>query len=115
MICALSFINGKVHFRSKYVATQQHMEEEKRKQFLYMGQMGTRNKQLFKDSLKALFSMVTGSVFNLQFRNPSNTNVFFWGGKVYRFSFILLHCSHQILMFSIVRGENLAPLFGGMI
>jgi len=82
MICALSFINGKVHFRSKYVATQQHMEEEKRKQFLYMGQMGTRNKQLFKDSLKALFSMVTGSAFNLQFRNPSNTNVFFWGGKL---------------------------------
>ena len=89
MICALTFVDGRVHFRSKYVATQHHIEEETKKQFLYMGQMGTRNKHLVRDSMRALFSMVTGSPFSLQFRNPSNTNVFFWGGKVNEFAFII--------------------------
>ena len=85
MICALSFIDGRVHFHSKYVATHHHLEEEKKKQFVYMGQMGTRNKHLIRDSMKALFSIATGKSLNLQFRNPSNTNVFFWGGKVGEF------------------------------
>ena len=82
MICALSFIDGQVHFRSKYVASKQRLEEEEKKKFIYMGQMGTRDKRLVADTMKALSSLVTGSQINMQFRNPSNTNAFYWGGKV---------------------------------
>ena len=82
MVCSLTFIDGQVHFQSKYVLSKHRLEENAKKKFLYAGQMGTRNKRLLGDSLKALSSMVTGKSLNLQLRNPSNTNVFYWGGKV---------------------------------
>eukprot|EP00795_Rhopilema_esculentum_P003089 gene3089-1377_t len=82
MVCSLTFIDGQVHFQSKYVLSKHRLEENAKKKFLYAGQMGTRNKRLVGDSLKALSSMVTGKSLNLQLRNPSNTNVFYWGGKL---------------------------------
>eukprot|EP00794_Sanderia_malayensis_P020118 gene20118-22089_t len=82
MICALTIIDGQVHFKSKFVLSPHRLEEEKEKKFIYRGQMGTANKQPVKDTIKALSALVTGSKLSLNFRNPSNTNVFYWGGKL---------------------------------
>ena len=82
MVCKVSFIDGKVHFCSKFVKTKQHMDEMKEQKFIYAGQMGTRNHSRFRDAVAATFGMVTGNFPKLVFRNPSNTNAFYWGGKV---------------------------------
>ncbi len=82
MICAVTIVDGQVHFKSKFVVSPHRQEEEEKKQFIYRGQMGTANKRIFSDTVKALSAIVTGSNIRLQFRNPSNTNVFYWGGKV---------------------------------
>lgn len=101
MICALSFVNGKVHFRSKYVMSPHRLEEEAKKKFIYAGQMGTRNKSIIRDSLKAMLSIVTGSNLDLKFRNPSNTNVFYWGGKVTFDFYINLNFALLMILISI--------------
>ncbi|ORY44294.1 carotenoid oxygenase [Rhizoclosmatium globosum] len=51
MICALQFSNGRVHFRSKFVDTWQHHQEQIHRAFLFRGQMGTSNAEInSKDS-----------------------------------------------------------------
>eukprot|EP00494_Astrolonche_serrata_P028341 UN28607 len=79
-ICALTFINGAVHFKSKFVNTKTRQKEKERKEFLYPGQMGTRHWADIRltDAFKALM----GRRIKLEFRDPSNTNVFLWGGKL---------------------------------
>ena len=82
MIVALTFINGRVHLRTKFVESNHRMEEQEKKKFLYRGQMGTNPNSALKDTMLFLKSMATMSKPRLQYRNPSNTNVFYWGGKV---------------------------------
>ena len=82
MVCKLTFTNGQAHFQSKFVRSKHRQEEEKAKKFLYMGQMGTRGGNRLKDTVSAVASILTGSAPKLKFRNPSNTNSFYWGGKV---------------------------------
>ena len=82
MVCKVSFIDGKVHFCSKFVKTKQHMDEMKKRKFIYAGQLGTRNHSRVRDTLGTTFGMITGNFPKLVFRNPSNTNACYWGGKV---------------------------------
>jgi len=82
MVCKLTFTNGQAHFQSKFVRSKHRQEEEKAKKFLYMGQMGTRGGNRLKDTVSAVASILTGSAPKLKFRNPSNTNSFYWGGKI---------------------------------
>ncbi|TPX30226.1 hypothetical protein SmJEL517_g06167 [Synchytrium microbalum] len=83
MLAALTFVDGRVHFRSKFVNTWQHQQEQYHRQFLFPGQMGSRNDSVVGNSLKLLSSTVTGKKPQIgPFRDPSNTNVFYFGGKL---------------------------------
>eukprot|EP01064_Diplonema_japonicum_P015617 TRINITY_DN23355_c0_g1_i1.p1 TRINITY_DN23355_c0_g1~~TRINITY_DN23355_c0_g1_i1.p1 ORF type:complete len:545 (+),score=173.30 TRINITY_DN23355_c0_g1_i1:52-1635(+) len=78
MVCALSFTNGKVHFRNKYVETYTHKKEKEAGRMLFPGQMGSRPPPGGKLS---------------KYRDPSHTNVFYWGGKVLTcHEYALPHC-----------------------
>lgn len=82
MIVALTFINGEVHLRSKFVVSKHRTEEQQQEKLFYRGQMGTHPNSALKDTALYLKSLITFSKPRLQYRNPSNTNVFYWGGKV---------------------------------
>ncbi len=86
LICRIVFCgDGRAHFRSRFVDSKHRREEVQTGRLLYRGQMG---------SLPADFSRVragldTAAMVALGrrskgrgFRNPSNTNVLYWGGKV---------------------------------
>ena len=82
MVVALTFVGGRVHLRSRFVATKERREEQQKQQYLYRGQMGTHPNSPLKDTAILLKNLFTLKWPKLQYRNPSNTNVFFWGGKV---------------------------------
>lgn len=82
MVCKVSFVDGRVHFCSKFVRTKEHLDEEKEKKFIYTGQMGSRNETKLKDTLSTSVGMLTGKLPKIAWRNPSNTNAFQWGGKI---------------------------------
>ena len=82
MVCKVSIIDGEVHFCSKFVNSEHRKEETKQRKFIFPGQMGTRDNNKFRDTLGAFKSLATGQKSSLIFRNPSNTNAFYWGGKV---------------------------------
>ena len=83
MVVALTFIDGKAHLCSRFVASKERLEEQEKRRFLYRGQMGTHPNSALKDTASFLKSLLTLSWPKLHYRNPSNTNVFYWGGKVY--------------------------------
>lgn len=82
MVCKVSFLDGRAHFCSKFVRSAHRMHEQSEKKFIYPGQMGTRNLNRSKDTLSAISTFMTGQKSDLTFRNPSNTNAFYWGGKI---------------------------------
>ena len=82
MVCALTFIDGRVHFRSKFVSSSHRREERDAGKVLYDGQMGTRATGPVTQFGKVLVSLLSGKKPKIKFRNPSNTSVFYWGGKV---------------------------------
>ena len=82
MVVALTFINGHVHLRSRFVASRHRVEEQDKRKFLYRGQMGSHPNGALKDTALFVKSLVTFSRPQMHYRNPSNTNVFYWGGKV---------------------------------
>ena len=77
MLCAVTFQNGQVHFQSKFVNSKHRQEEKAKQKLLYHGQMGTK---LASSMLGSIMAALKRSSIN--FRNPSNTNSFYWGGKV---------------------------------
>ncbi|XP_068731716.1 apocarotenoid-15,15'-oxygenase-like [Montipora capricornis] len=77
MVCAVTFQDGQVHFQSKFVKSKHRHEEKRKKKFLYHGQMGTKPST---SAIGSLINALTRAV--IHFRNPSNTNSFYWGGKV---------------------------------
>ena len=81
MVVAVTFVNGRVHLRTKFVRTAHRKEEEKAHKFLYRGGMGTHPNGALKDSLTLLVNALQLKWPQLIYRNPSNTNVFYWGGK----------------------------------
>ncbi|XP_057315890.1 apocarotenoid-15,15'-oxygenase-like isoform X2 [Hydractinia symbiolongicarpus] len=82
MICKLSIADGSVHFCSKFIKSKHRIEEADKHEFIYSGQMGTRDTRMIKDTFDTVTGMVTGNLPSLTFRNPSNTNSFYWGGKI---------------------------------
>lgn len=82
MIVALTFVGGRVHLRTRFVASKERCEEQYRRKYLYRGQMGTNPNSSLKDTAILLKNLVTLKWPRLHYRNPSNTNVFYWGGKV---------------------------------
>ncbi|XP_031554607.1 uncharacterized protein LOC116291575 [Actinia tenebrosa] len=82
MVCAVTFQNGRVHFKSKFVLTKHRQEETDKHSFLYPGQMGTMATGAVSGTVALLRSLMKGALPTIQFRNPSNTNSFYWGGKL---------------------------------
>ena len=82
MIVALSFVSGRVHLRTRFVMSKHRAHEKEERKYLYRGQMGTHPNGIIKDTAILLKSLLTLQWPRLHYRNPSNTNVFYWGGKV---------------------------------
>uniref|UniRef100_A0A7M5UU79 Uncharacterized protein n=1 Tax=Clytia hemisphaerica TaxID=252671 RepID=A0A7M5UU79_9CNID len=82
MVCKVSIVDGKVHFCSKFVKSKHRRKEQEERKFIYPGQMGTRNESKIKDTIGAISSLATGNPSAIIFRNPSNTNAFYWGRKI---------------------------------
>jgi all-trans-8'-apo-beta-carotenal 15,15'-oxygenase len=86
LVCALAFDGkGGAHFRSRFVRSRHRVAESEAKQMLYRGQMGSLPPHFsrLRATTNAL-GMLTGlRRKNLYpFRNPSNTNVLYWSGKL---------------------------------
>lgn len=90
MVVALTFDGGHAHLRSRFVATRNRIEEHHQKAFVYRGQMGTHPNSALKDTALLIKSWLSLRWPKLNYRNPSNTNVFYWGGKVC----LLCNCNH---------------------
>jgi len=89
IIAAITFLpvtdargKKKIHFRERFVRSEHHVKEKEARKFLFRGQMGTQATSWLRDSLTTARDLLTGSLTPLQYRNPSNTNVFYWGGKL---------------------------------
>eukprot|EP01006_Ploeotia_vitrea_P047150 TRINITY_DN67098_c4_g3_i1.p1 TRINITY_DN67098_c4_g3~~TRINITY_DN67098_c4_g3_i1.p1 ORF type:complete len:526 (-),score=27.11 TRINITY_DN67098_c4_g3_i1:586-2142(-) len=84
LVGAVTFVDGRVHFAARFVKTFSHVEEERYPggKVIYRGQMGVNPESLWTGVRKTAWSMVTGSTPNFVFRDPSNTNAFYWGGKL---------------------------------
>ena len=89
MVCALTFKDGRVHFRSKFVSTKHRREESEKQNFIYMGQMGTRATGVLAETANTVWNLLQGKFPKIKFRNPSNTNSFYWGGKVREFGLLV--------------------------
>ena len=101
MIVALTFSQGRVHLRCKFVASKHRLEEQKECKFLYRGQMGTHPSSALTDTIAFLGSAISLQWPRLIYRNPSNTNVFHWGGKVHNIvicAVCLAGCSGDIML-----------------
>ncbi len=71
MVCAISFKEGKVHFRNRFVRTKGFVEEKSAGKMLYRGVFGTQKPGGW---LK--------NAFDLRLKNIANTNIIYWGGKL---------------------------------
>jgi all-trans-8'-apo-beta-carotenal 15,15'-oxygenase len=71
MICAITFQNGKAHFRNRYVRTEGFKSEQKAGKILFRGVFGT---QRSGGALK--------NAFDLKLKNIANTQVIYWGKKL---------------------------------
>ena len=86
LVCGLTFCgDGRVHFRSRFVNSKHRQAETEAQQMRYRGQMGSLPPHFsrFKASLSAAGMVLLGHRKNpYPFRNPSNTNVLYWSGKL---------------------------------
>lgn len=71
MISAISFQNGRVHYRNRFVRTEGYVQEREAGKMLYRGVFGTSKPGGFFNN-----------VFDLRLKNIANTNVIYWGGKL---------------------------------
>jgi len=69
MLCAFSFVDGRVHFRNRYVRTPKYVAETEAQAILYRG-FGTQ----IPGGLRANFLKMPA--------NPANTSVIYHGGKL---------------------------------
>ena len=71
MVCAITFVGGRVHFRNRFVRTPEFEAEEKAGRVLYRGVFGTQKPGGW-----------WANFLDLRFKNPANTNVIYHGGKL---------------------------------
>ncbi|MDJ0678708.1 MAG: carotenoid oxygenase family protein [Xenococcaceae cyanobacterium MO_167.B52] len=71
MVCAITFDQGKAHFKNRYVHTEGYLKEQKAGKILYRG-FGTQKKGGW-----------LANVFDTEFKNTANTNVIYWGNKLW--------------------------------
>ena len=71
MICAVSFSNGRAHFRNRFVRTEGYCAEQKAGRMLYRGVFGTEKPGSW-----------LANAFDLRKKNVANTNIIYWGDKL---------------------------------
>lgn len=71
MICAITFSQGRAHFRNRYVETEGYLAERTAKRMLYRGVFGTQKPGGW---LK--------NIFDFRLKNIANTQIIYWGGKL---------------------------------
>ncbi len=71
MICAITFNQGRAHFKNRYVRTEGYVKEQEAGKILYRG-FGTQKKGGW-----------LANIFDTNFKNAANTNVIYWGGKLW--------------------------------
>jgi all-trans-8'-apo-beta-carotenal 15,15'-oxygenase len=71
MISAITFSDGRAHFRNRYVRTEEYCAEQAAKRMLYRGVFGTQKPGGW-----------LANAFDLRKKNVANTNVIDWGGKL---------------------------------
>jgi all-trans-8'-apo-beta-carotenal 15,15'-oxygenase len=71
MICAISFKNGRAHFRNRFVRTEGYCQEQKAGRILYRGVFGTQKPGGW-----------LANAFDFRLKNIANTHVIYWGGKL---------------------------------
>ncbi|MGK7951094.1 MAG: carotenoid oxygenase family protein [Xenococcaceae cyanobacterium] len=71
MICAVTFKQGRAHFQNRYVRTEGFLKEQKAGKILYRG-FGTQKPGGW-----------LANIFDTKFKNAANTNVIYWGGKLW--------------------------------
>ena len=83
MVCALTFPgDGTIHFKNKFVQTEEYLKEENAREFLFRGQMGSiTEEQKETDGILVKYAVRNGTFPKIHFRNPSNTNVWHWGDR----------------------------------
>lgn len=102
MVCALSFDNGRVHFRSRFVRTSRRVAETEAKAMLFRGQMGSNPASLKDDLVSIISSFSRGEQPHFKYRAPANTNAFYWGGKLLAcYETILPHCLDPVSLATI--------------
>jgi all-trans-8'-apo-beta-carotenal 15,15'-oxygenase len=71
MISRISFVNGRAHFRNRFVRTEGYVKEQKAGKILYRGVFGTQKPGGWLANL-----------FDFNIKNIANTNVIYWGSKL---------------------------------
>lgn len=71
MICAFTFVEGRVHFRNRYVQTAGYVAEEAANKILYRGVFGTQKS-----------GGCLANFLDTRIKNIANTQVIYWGDKL---------------------------------
>jgi all-trans-8'-apo-beta-carotenal 15,15'-oxygenase len=71
MISRITFINGRAHFRNKFVETEGYLAEKKAGKILYRGVFGTQKPGGW-----------LANAFDFKIKHIANTNVIYWGEKL---------------------------------
>ncbi|MEO1350015.1 MAG: carotenoid oxygenase family protein [Cyanobacteria bacterium J06635_15] len=71
MVCAITFNQGRAHFKNRYVRTEGYLKEQAAGKILYRG-FGTQKPGGW-----------IANIFDTNFKNAANTNVIYWGGKLW--------------------------------
>jgi all-trans-8'-apo-beta-carotenal 15,15'-oxygenase len=86
LVAGLTFTgDGRVHYRARFVQSKHRRVETEAQQMRYRGQMGSLPPHFsrLKATVNAIGTVAFGRRKNpFPFRNPSNTNVFYWAGKL---------------------------------
>jgi all-trans-8'-apo-beta-carotenal 15,15'-oxygenase len=71
MICAISFKQGRAHFRNRFVRTEGYLREQSAGRILYRGVFGTQKPGGW-----------LANAFDFRLKNIANTHVIYWVGKL---------------------------------
>lgn len=71
MICAVSFKDGRAHFRNRFVRTEGYVHEQQAGRILYRGVFGTQKPGGW-----------LANAFDFRLKNIANTHVVYWGRKL---------------------------------
>ncbi|MGH1392430.1 MAG: carotenoid oxygenase family protein [Trichormus sp.] len=71
MISRITFINGRAHFRNRFVRTEGYLAEQKAGKIIYRGVFGTQKP-----------GGLLANIFDFKIKNIANTNVIYWGDKL---------------------------------